>query len=190
MRTAQQAKKTTLKTGLNPRKEAREMMKHCCHVGSQIGFKHTSNWNGDESRGWPPRRMDHRSRSVESGAHSVWTWSLRRAGRPANRWEDDLNDFVKDEDTEATQSNDLNHKNTWLIIANIYEWEKKKENMANPLSTIEESQITSHNTTSRRWPSALEFIADSSSTATKTQCSSSILSSSSLPSSVTDVWEF
>ena len=31
----------------------------------------------------------------------------RRAGRPAKRWEDDVNEFVKDEEIEATQSNDL-----------------------------------------------------------------------------------
>ena len=35
------------------------------------------------------------------------TKTQRRAGRPAKRWEDDLNEFVKDEETEATQSNDL-----------------------------------------------------------------------------------
>ena len=41
----------------------------------------------------------------------------RRADRPAKRWEDDLNDFVKDETSEATQSNDLNNDTTWLAAA-------------------------------------------------------------------------
>ena len=42
------------------------------------------------------------------------------------RWEDDLNDFAIDEEMEATQSNDVNNNNTWLVTAmNIYEWEKK-----------------------------------------------------------------
>ena len=38
-----------------------------------------------------------------------------------------MNDFVKDEETEATQSNDLKNNKTLLFIAkNIYEWEKKE----------------------------------------------------------------
>ena len=35
----------------------------------------------------------------------------RKAGGPAKGWEDDLNEFVKDEETEATQSNDLKNQN-------------------------------------------------------------------------------
>ena len=38
----------------------------------------------------------------------------RRAGRPAKRWEDDLNDFVKAEATETAQSNDLKNDTTWF----------------------------------------------------------------------------
>ena len=34
----------------------------------------------------------------------------RRAGRPAKRWEDDWNEIVKDEETEATQSKDLKNQ--------------------------------------------------------------------------------
>ena len=37
----------------------------------------------------------------------ISTKTHRRAEQPAKRWEDDLNEFVKDEETEATQSNDL-----------------------------------------------------------------------------------
>ena len=57
----------------------------------------------------------------------ISTMTQRRARRPAKRWESDLKEFVKDEETEATQSNDLKNSNTWLVIAmNIYEWEKKE----------------------------------------------------------------
>ena len=35
------------------------------------------------------------------------TRSQRKAGRSAKRWEDDLNEFVKDEENQTTQSNDL-----------------------------------------------------------------------------------
>ena len=85
----------------------------------------------------------------------------RRAGRLAKRWEDDLNDFVKDEETEATQSKDLKGHKTWLVTAmNIYEWEKKKGDTPNKLSTTEgPDPNTSNNTTSpvtpRRSPRAL-----------------------------------
>ena len=52
----------------------------------------------------------------------------RKARRPAKRWEDDLNEFVKDEETEATQSNDLKNNDTWLTAAKkIYEWVKKEK---------------------------------------------------------------
>ena len=52
-------------------------------------------------------------------------------GRPANRWEDDLNDFVKDEETEGTQSNDLKNNYTWFMTAkNIYELKKKERKHA------------------------------------------------------------
>ena len=47
--------------------------------------------------------------------------------------------------------------------------------------------VVSRNTTR---PSPLQFIADSSNTTTKTQCSSSVLTSSCLPSSCTDVYEY
>ena len=42
------------------------------------------------------------------------TRSQRQAGRPAKRWEEVLNYFVKDEETEATQSDDLRNNNSWL----------------------------------------------------------------------------
>ena len=42
------------------------------------------------------------------------TNTQRRAGRPAKRWEDDLNDFVKAEATETAQSNDLKNDTTWF----------------------------------------------------------------------------
>ena len=43
--------------------------------------------------------------------------SQRKARMPARRWEDDLNEFVKDEEIQTTHSNDLINNNTWLIAA-------------------------------------------------------------------------
>ena len=49
----------------------------------------------------------------------------------AKRWEDDLNDFVKDEETEATQSNDLKPITHGLLLRKkVYEWEKKERQSA------------------------------------------------------------
>ena len=45
------------------------------------------------------------------------------------RWEDDLNEFVKDEETEAAQSKGNN--DTWLVASkSVYEWEKKQRQHA------------------------------------------------------------
>ena len=42
-----------------------------------------------------------------------------------------MNDVVKDEETEATQSNVPKNDNTWLItVKNIYEWEKEPRQYA------------------------------------------------------------
>ena len=45
------------------------------------------------------------------------TNTQRTAGRPAKRWEDDLNDFVKAEATETAKSNDLKNDTTWFKAA-------------------------------------------------------------------------
>ena len=55
----------------------------------------------------------------------------RKAGRPAKRWEDDLNEFVIVEETETTQSNDLKNNDTWLIAArHVIEWKKTDKQYA------------------------------------------------------------
>ena len=42
-----------------------------------------------------------------------------------------MNDFVKDEETRATQSDDLKSNNTWLIVSkNVCDWEKKERQYA------------------------------------------------------------
>ena len=40
-----------------------------------------------------------------------------KAGRPAKMWEEDLNEFVKDEETQTTRSNIFLKKNTWLFAS-------------------------------------------------------------------------
>ena len=69
------------------------------------------------------------------------TETQRRAERPTKRWQDDLVDIVKDEQTDATQRNDLENKNTWLIIAkNINECENALTH------TIKNNNTTQRNT--------------------------------------------
>ena len=45
----------------------------------------------------------------------ISTRTRRKAGRPAKRCEDDLNEFVKDEETEAAHRNDLQNNNTSVL---------------------------------------------------------------------------
>ena len=51
----------------------------------------------------------------------------RKAGGPAKRWEDDLNEFVKDEETQNAQSNYLKNNKTWLPAAKRFLNGEKKE---------------------------------------------------------------
>ena len=78
------------------------------------------------------------TQSPESWTRKAAEWNLvfitltqtkRRAGKPRQKMERRLvNDFVKDEETEAAQSNVLKNSNTWLIVAkNVYEWEKERQ---------------------------------------------------------------
>ena len=103
----------------------------------------------------------------------ISTKTQRRAGRPAKRWEDDLNEFVKDEETEATQSDDLKNNNTCLIAAeNVYGWEKKGRQYARNVidgrrtqpnlhqqHDITSNDITTITAATRRRPSALRRCA-------------------------------
>ena len=44
----------------------------------------------------------------------------RAVGRPKKRWEDEINDFLKPEETDATKGGDIKSSDTWI-------WEAKKE---------------------------------------------------------------
>ena len=65
--------------------------------------------------------------------------SQSKAGRPAKRCEDDLNEFVKDEETQATQSYDLRNNATWLTASKRSMIGKRKKNYTrSTFSTVEE----------------------------------------------------
>ena len=40
----------------------------------------------------------------------------RAVGRPKKRWEDEINEFLKPEETEATTGNDMKNHNTWIEV--------------------------------------------------------------------------
>ena len=68
-----------------------------------------------------------------------------------------MNDFVKDEATEATQCNDLKNNNTWLVVAkDVNEWDKKA-NTPNTFSmTKPNPSLTNHTTSPARTPPQLQ----------------------------------
>ena len=79
------------------------------------------------SCGSPPKAQTRKAAERNPGLVTS-TKTQRRAGRPAKRWEDDVNEVVKDEETEASQSNDLKNNNTWLVVVqHVYEWEEESK---------------------------------------------------------------
>ena len=87
----------------------------------------------------------------------ISTKTQRRAGRPAKRWEDHLNDIVKDEETEATQSNDPKNNSTRLVTAKKEHLQMVKERktrrqtryrrLRNPTELKQQQDMTSKNIT-------------------------------------------
>ena len=52
----------------------------------------------------------------------------RPVGRPKRRWEDDVNEFLKPQETKGKEKYDLTNNNSWMTEAKKYEeWKKKKK---------------------------------------------------------------
>ena len=43
--------------------------------------------------------------------------TYRAVGRPKRRWEDEINEFLKPEETETPTGNDMKNNNTWIKVA-------------------------------------------------------------------------
>ena len=43
--------------------------------------------------------------------------STRPVGRPKKRWEDEINNFFKPEETEETKGNEIKNNDTWIKVA-------------------------------------------------------------------------
>ena len=54
--------------------------------------------------------------------------SSRAVGRPRKRWEDDINQFLKPEETEATKGDDFTNNDTWIWAAKDAKRWKEMEN--------------------------------------------------------------
>ena len=107
-----------------------EYMKRSARKADEKLLKHRRNWNGGKLSGSPPKAQTDGPETPLSG---IWDLSYRRDLKEKQEdqprdGKDDLNEFVKDEETQTTQSNDLKNNNTWLTVAEkIFEWENKEK---------------------------------------------------------------
>ena len=53
--------------------------------------------------------------------------TCRAGGRLRKRWEDEVNDFFKPEETEATNGSDVKNNHTWIQVAKKGDKLKEKE---------------------------------------------------------------
>ena len=129
MKKAQQVMKTILKTGLNTVKRSRR------EADEKMLTYNITNWIETQKLKWrqalriATQSQDLRTRKAaeRNPGLVISTKTRRKVRRPAKRWEDDLNGFVKNEATEATQSNDLQNDTAWLAAAiNADDWKKRE----------------------------------------------------------------
>ena len=59
------------------------------------------------------------------------TRTNRTVGRQKKRWEDEVNDFLKPEETEETKGNEIENNDTWIKVAkNRERWKAMETNCA------------------------------------------------------------
>ena len=73
----------------------------------------------------PEKRWNRRVFNWHPGLDSN-TRARRQVGRPKRRWEDDLNEFMKTEEGQDGERNDLKNNNSWM--KGIEDYKKWKEN--------------------------------------------------------------
>ena len=66
----------------------------------------------NEDRFTPRNKMDKKSSKMESRPQH-WSQS-KQVGRPRKRWEDDINQVLKSEETEKTKENDMKTNDAWI----------------------------------------------------------------------------
>ena len=93
-------------------------------------MKHTEDWSGERQeelllylkRGGPEESSIGTPDSKETTIKT-----RRQVGRPKRRWEDDLNEFFKTEETLEKTKYDFMNNNSWMTEANKYKECKEKE---------------------------------------------------------------
>ena len=80
----------------------------CCWIVTKKDEMET----GNEDR----LRWSKKSSNMESRPQH-WMQSSRAVRRPRKRWEDDVNQFFKLEETEETKGNDVKNNDTWIRVA-------------------------------------------------------------------------
>ena len=63
--------------------------------------------------------------AAEWNGLSIKHQTYRPVGRPKKRWEDEINDFLKPEETEETKGNEKKNNDTWIKVAKIEKDGKK-----------------------------------------------------------------
>ena len=72
---------------------------------------------GNENRFKPRRKIDRKAATLNPGLSIETKKTNRKVGRPKKRWEDDINQFVKPDETEEKRGSDLKNNDTWLKAA-------------------------------------------------------------------------
>ena len=75
----------------------------------------------------PPKERWVRKAADWNPGFSTQIKTCRAAGRLRKRWEDQVNDFFKPEETEATNGSDVKNNHTWIQVAKQGDKWKEKE---------------------------------------------------------------
>ena len=78
---------------------------------------------------------------------SIGANANRAEGRPRKRWEDNINQFLKSEETEATKSKDFKNNDTWI-------WQRKTKMERNGKRLCQETENTTDHDDGEQQPTA------------------------------------
>ena len=73
--------------------------------------------NTQKNESMPEGMMGKEKQRSGSPASAQKPRTCRAVGRPKKRWEDEINDFLRPEETYETKGNDVRNNDTWIKIA-------------------------------------------------------------------------
>ena len=65
----------------------------------------------------PDERWTKKTAKWNPGLSTIYQTN-RPVGRPKKRWEDEISEFLKPEETETTEENEMKNNDTWIKVAN------------------------------------------------------------------------